>query len=190
MVTRDIFLGIVASIVMQRLFEVQLSRHNEADLRARGAVEHAPGQMPWMLLLHAAWLISMVVEVLVMDRQFNWSLAAVALPCFAAGQALRFSAIWALGPRWTVRILTLPNTPPVTRGVFRYLRHPNYLGVSLELAALPLVHSAWITAVVFTAANMLLLRVRIRAEEQGLSASNDYEVHFRGRPRWLPGRSI
>lgn len=189
MVTRDIFFAIVAAIALQRLFELRLSQHNEGLLRQRGAIEHAPAQMPWMVALHASWFVSMVLEVWLLDRSFHWGLALVSLLFFGLGQGLRLAAIWALGDRWTTRVLTLPNEPPVTRGIFAYVRHPNYAGVILELATLPLVHSAWLTSILFTVANAVLMRARIRAEERGLDGSNDYEKHFRGRPRFLLGRS-
>ncbi|HSK74829.1 MAG TPA: isoprenylcysteine carboxylmethyltransferase family protein, partial [Thermoanaerobaculia bacterium] len=89
--------------------------------------------------------------------------------------------------RWTTRIVVLPGVAPVTGGPYRFLRHPNYLAVILEILALPLVHTAWITALVFSLANALLLRVRIRAEEEGLARLSDYEAAFSGRPRLVPG---
>lgn len=189
MVTRDIFFAIVAAIALQRLFELRLSQQNERSLRRLGAIEHAPKQMRWMVLLHASWFVAMVLEVWLLGRMFHWGLALGSLLLFGIGQALRFAAIWALGERWTTKILTLPNTTPVTRGIFRYVRHPNYAGVILELATLPLVHSAWITSVVFTMANGVLLHARIRAEERSLTHSNDYETYFRGRPRFFVGSS-
>jgi methyltransferase len=92
----------------------------------------------------------------------------------------------ALGTRWTIRILTLPLEPPVTIGVYRYLRHPNYLGVILEIAALPLVHGAVWTAAIFSVANAVLLAFRITAEERALATDNGYAVLFGARPRFVP----
>jgi methyltransferase len=87
---------------------------------------------------------------------------------FVIGQSLRYAAIRTLGRRWTVRIVTLPDAPLVRSGIYRYLRHPNYLGVALEIAAVPLLHTAYLTAILFTLANACLLAVRIRAEERAL----------------------
>jgi methyltransferase len=185
MMTRA-FLVLLACVVVQRLLEVRVSKRHEAELLARGGKEHAPEQMPYMIALHSAWLLSCALEVLWLDRPFRLWLALPALLLFCVGQALRLLAINALGDRWTVKIVTLPGAPAVNHGIFQYLRHPNYLGVVLEIAALPLVHDAWLTAVVFSIANGLLLRQRIRAEEQALREASDYDARLAARPRMIP----
>ncbi|MEO8483450.1 MAG: isoprenylcysteine carboxylmethyltransferase family protein [Acidobacteriota bacterium] len=184
--TRSAFTALVIAVVLQRLVEVRVSRRHERHLRARGAVESAATQMPLMVALHAAWLAAMVVEVWVLQPPFRPWLAGMAFAGFAAGQTLRLLAMYALGPRWTVRVLTLPSADPVTHGVYRYVRHPNYLGVVLEMATLPLVHGAVWTAVVFSMANAGMLTVRIRAEEAALDHDNAYQQHFGARARFLP----
>lgn len=186
MVTQILFCVLVLLVALQRLWEVTLSRRHERELLSKGAVEHAPQQMPWMVALHAAWLIAMLLEVFWFGRGFHVYVAAPALLVLTLGQGVRLWAIRTLGLRWTVKILTLPQEPPVTGGPFRYLRHPNYLGVMLEIAALPLVHGAWMTAVVFSAANALLLSRRIRAEERALSEGTNYAQHFRHHSRLVP----
>jgi len=179
MLTRWLFAGLVAAVAGQRLWELRRSRCNERELRAAGAVEHAPAQMPVMRALHGAWLVATVAEVFVLHRAFSPALAAPAAIAFVAGQGLRLAAMRALGARWTVKILVLPDAPPVRRGVFRFVRHPNYLGVGLEIAALPLIHGAWITALTFSAANAALLWRRVRAEEHALETTGrDYKATF------------
>jgi methyltransferase len=101
--------------------------------------------------------------------------------------ALRWWVIATLGERWTTRIIFLPGATLVTGGPYRVLRHPNYLAVMAEIAALPLVHTAWATALAFSVLNIWLLRVRIRAEEAALAGASDYDAVFAGRPRLLPG---
>jgi len=186
MVTQTMFAALVFAVIVQRLWEVSLSRRHEAALRAAGGVEHAAQQMPWMIALHASWLLCMLLEVFVLRRQVAWYVALVALLVFGVGQGLRLWAMRTLGTRWTVKVITLPKAAPVVDGPFRYLRHPNYLGVVLEIAALPLVHGAWLTAVVFTLANGFLLARRIRAEETALSVETDYVQRFRGKARLVP----
>jgi methyltransferase len=181
MVTELAFTVLVAAVAVQRLYELRLSRRNQAGLEARGGREHAPRQLRWMTLVHSGWLVAMLVEVWVFGRGFTWALAGPALVLFAAGQTLRYLAISALGRRWTVSIVTVPGERVVTRGVYRYLRHPNYLGVVLEIAALPLIHGAWVTALLFSAANAGVLAMRIRAEEQALAADSDYPRAFARR---------
>jgi methyltransferase len=188
-VTQTTFLalvGIIALVSLQRLMELRTSRRNAARLRALGAVEHAAGQVPWMQALHGAWLVAIPLEVLALDRAFEIWVAGPALAVFMMGQALRFAAMHALGARWSVRVLTLPGEPPVLHGIFRRLRHPNYLGVILELAALPLLHGAWITALVFSAANAIFLHFRIRAEEAALESAGGYREAMGDRPLFLP----
>ena len=111
-----------------------------------------------------------LLEVFAGRRKFHPRLAALALSLFAAGQALRLTAIRTLGWRWSTRVMSVPGPSgaPVQHGIYRYMRHPNYLGVELEILAAPLLHSAYLTSAVFGVANALLLRDRIRREEQAL----------------------
>jgi methyltransferase len=166
--TRLLFLGFVAALGVQRLFELCLSQHNERWMRQRGGREHTPETYRWIVTLHAAWFAAMLLEVFAGRRKFHPRLAALALSLFAAGQALRLTAIRTLGWRWSTRVMTVPGEAPVRHGIYQYMRHPNYLGVELEILAAPLVHSAYLTSAVFGVANALLLRARIRREEQAL----------------------
>jgi methyltransferase len=169
-VKRLLFGGFVAALGVQRLFELRLSRRNEQRIRQRGGREHTPETYRWIVTLHAAWFVAMLLEVFTVGRSFRPRLAAVALGLFALGQALRLTAIRTLGWRWSTRVMTVPGPggAPVRHGIYRYIRHPNYLGVELEIVAAPLVHSAYLTSAVFGVANALLLRDRIRREEQAL----------------------
>ena len=169
-VTRLLFLGFVAALGVQRLFELRLSKRNERRIRQRGGREHAPGTYRWIVTLHAAWFAAMLLEVFAGRRRFRPRVAAFALGLFAAGQALRLTAIRTLGWRWSTRIMTVPGPTgaPVRHGIYRYMRHPNYLGVQLEILAAPLLHSAYLTSAVFGVANAVLLRDRISREEEAL----------------------
>jgi len=185
---RLLFLLSLVALAGQRLAELRLSKTHETAIRRAGGREHGTAQYRIMQALHTGWFVAMAIEVLWRPRPFKQWLAAVALPIFLLGQSLRYAAIRALGPRWTTRIMTLPGLPPVTGGIYRYLRHPNYVGVILELAAFPLIYSAYWTALLFSFLNLLLLRARIRLEERALANDNHY-LHFLGdRPRFLPRR--
>lgn len=186
MVTQFLFLGLVGLVGVQRLWELRRSAKNELAIRAAGGREHAAEQMPIMRAVHGGWLVAMAVEVFVLHRLFDARVALIAFFFFAVGQALRITAIHALGPRWTVKIMTLPGAPAVNHGIFRVVRHPNYVGVVLEIFALPLIHGAWITSLVFSIANGMLLRARIVAEEHALERDNDYERALGHRPRFVP----
>jgi len=140
-------------------------------MRQCGGREHAPETYRWIVALHAAWFAAMLVEVFAVRRKFRPRLTALAFGVFAAGQVLRLTAIRTLGWRWSTRVMTVPGPTGarVQHGIYQYIRHPNYLGVELEILAAPLIHSAYLTSTVFGVANLLLLRDRIRREEQALS---------------------
>lgn len=118
-----------------------------------------------MVVLHALFLLSCVAEVWLARRPFIPWLGVFALALLCAAQGLRYWAIRTLGERWTTRVLYVPGAPPVARGPYRFLRHPNYVAVAVEFAALPLVHTAYATALAFSALDALLLALRIRAED-------------------------
>jgi methyltransferase len=176
-----LFAGFVAALALQRLFELRLSRRNEQRIRQSGGREHAPGTYRWIVVLHTTWLAAMLLEVFARRPKFRPRLAALSLGLFAAGQALRLVAIRTLDWRWSTRIMTVPGEAPVQNGIYRHIRHPNYLGVELEMLAAPLVHSAYMTSAVFGTANLLLLRDRIRREERALEEDNGYWEAFAGR---------
>ncbi len=186
MVTRVLFSLLCAIVGLQRLRELSASKHNETRLFERGAREHGAGHFRCMSALHASWLGLSCAEVWLLGRPFVPALALPMLALFGAGQLLRQSARRALGGRWSVRIVTLPGVPAVTSGPYRYLRHPNYLGVALEIAALPLVHGAWLSAFSFSLLNALVLAIRVRHEEAALTRDSDYAARFGAKPRFLP----
>ncbi len=186
MVKRVLFAGFVAALGAQRLLELRLSHRNERLIRQRGGREHAPETYRWIVTLHTAWFAAMLLEVFAGRRKFRRWLAVPALSLFAAGQVLRLTAIRTLDWRWSTRIMTVPGEAPVQRGIYNFIRHPNYLGVELEILTAPLVHSAYLTSAVFAIANALLLRARIRREEQALEEDNGYWASFEGKPRLVP----
>jgi methyltransferase len=180
------FVMFVAALAGQRLLEMKHSQRNEAFIESQGGKEHASGHFALMKALHTSWFVAMLVEVTWLKRPFRPLLAAVAFLLLVTGQLLRYAAIRALGPRWSVRVMTLPGANPVTHGIYRYVRHPNYLGVVLEIAAVPLLHGAHLTSLTFSLANALLLALRISIEERALAGHNQYLTTFADRPRFIP----
>lgn len=178
--TRWIFTGLLVLVVVERLVELTISRRNQRWLVARGAIEVGAGHYPWMVLLHSLFLASCLVEVWGLNRPFYPILAVAMIMALVVSMALRYWVIATLGRRWTTRVLCLPGEPVVTAGPFRFFRHPNYLAVVIEILALPMVHTAWLTAIVFSAANGFLLARRVRVEEAGLRRYNDPDSGFRG----------
>lgn len=166
--------GLVAFLLLliaQRASELFLSARNARRLLARGAREHGRGHYPLLVLLHALFPIALVAEVLVLHARPG-RLAPLWITLLLATQGLRYAAMRALGERWTTRVLVLPGTPLVDAGPYRWLRHPNYVAVVIEFLAAPLLFGAWRTALVFSLANLLALRVRIRCEERALKATD------------------
>lgn len=167
----DAYTVLVALVVAERLAELIVAKHNAAVMFARGAVEVARGHYPFMAVMHALLLVACLVEVRVLDRPFVPALGLVALAAVVGSQVLRWWCVLTLGRQWNTRIIVAPGMPLVTRGPYRWLKHPNYVAVVVEVAALPLVHSAVMTAAVFSLLNaVLLVRVRIPAENRALSA--------------------
>ena len=121
-----------------------------------------------MKLLHTGFLLACAAEVLLLQRPFVPALGVPMLVLVLAAQALRYWAIASLGPRWNVRVITIPGIPLSTGGPYRFLRHPNYLAVVLEGIAIPLIHTAYLTALGFSLLNAWMLRTRIRCEERAL----------------------
>lgn len=185
--TRWLYLGLIGLVVLERLLELVITERNARRLRARGGFEVGVAHFLPMALLHAGLLIAAPLEVFWLDRPFLPVLGAAMLLLMAGTMALRYWAISSLGDRWTTRVFVVPEEPPAVKGPYRWMRHPNYLAVIVEVAVLPLVHTAWWTALAFSIGNALVLRTRIRVEEEALEAHSDYFQALGDRPRLVPG---
>lgn len=161
------YVALIGAVAVERLAELVVARRNLAWARRHGGREHGFGHYPFMVLLHVGLLAACLAEAA--HRQFipalGWSMLAVVV----LAQGLRWWCITVLGPRWNTRIIVIPGLPLVERGPYRWLRHPNYVAVVAEGIALPLVHTAWVTALVFTVANAGLLRARISSENAAMA---------------------
>ncbi|MDP3572849.1 MAG: isoprenylcysteine carboxylmethyltransferase family protein [Archangium sp.] len=185
MVSLYLYTGLIAVVGLERLLELRLSVKNAAWAFARGGKEYGLPHYRFMTVFHTLFLVACVAEPWVFARPFVMPWGFVALGLAIAAQALRYWAITTLGPRWNTRVIVLPEAAPVTGGPYRFVRHPNYVAVVLELLVLPLIHSAWVTAIVFTVVNALLLRVRVKVEEEALGTH--YAKSFANTPRMVPG---
>jgi methyltransferase len=163
------YVVLVLAVGLERLAELVVSRRNAAWSIRRGGREFGTGHYRVMVVLHAALLVACLVEVLLAGRPFvallGWPMLAVVI----ASQGLRWWCIATLGPQWNTRVIVVPGMSRVAVGPYRWLRHPNYVAVVAEGIALPLVHTAWITALGFTVVNAAVLRVRIATEDAALS---------------------
>jgi methyltransferase len=162
---------LVLLVGLERVAELVVSLRNAKWSFERGGVESGKGHYPFMVLLHTGFLAGCLIEAIVADRPFipalGWTMLAVVL----LAQGLRWWCITVLGHQWNTRVIVVPGLSLVAGGPYRWLRHPNYVAVVAEGIALPLVHTAWITAAVFLLLNIPLLAVRIRAEEAALDTA-------------------
>ena len=156
------------SLNAQRLLDLRASARNERTLRARGGYEVGRAHFPLFVGLHALYPVALAAEVLALGARPGrlWPLW---LALFAAAQALRATVRQALGELWTVRIYVVPGLAPVTRGPYRWLKHPNYVVVAVELAAGALLFGAWRTALAATALYLVALAIRIPVEDKALA---------------------
>ncbi|MER7245179.1 isoprenylcysteine carboxyl methyltransferase family protein [Kribbella sp. NPDC000426] len=163
------YLGLVILVACERVAELVVSLRNAKWSFARGGVESGRGHYPFMVVLHTGLLAACIVEALY--RPFipwlGWTMLVVVL----LAQGLRWWCISVLGHQWNTRVIVVPGLHLVARGPYRWIRHPNYVAVVAEGIALPLVHTAWITALVFTVLNLPLLAIRIRTEETALNSA-------------------
>lgn len=164
------FTVLIAVVGLERLAELVVAKRNATWSFARGGIESGQRHYPVMVVLHTGLLVGALVEVWLRRPAFVPGLGWTMLALVLAAQALRWWCIAALGRRWNTRVIVVPGLARVTGGPYRFMSHPNYVAVVVEGFALPLVHSAWITALVFTLGNAVLLWVRIRVENRALAA--------------------
>jgi methyltransferase len=159
---------LILLIGIERLAELIVSKRNAQWAFAQGGREFGRSHYPVMVAVHTALLIGCAAEVWALHRPFIAWLGWPMLALVVLSQLLRWWCVASLGHRWNTRVIVLPRAPLIRRGPYRWLHHPNYVAVVVEGVALPLVHTAWLTAAIFTLANALLLTVRIRVENAAL----------------------
>lgn len=186
LISNWIFAIFLTLLIAQRLWELKRSSKNEEWLLSHGAKEYSPGHFRWMKLMHVSWFAAMFAEVLFIHAEIPLLVRLVAIVLFLVGQILRISAMATLGNRWNVKIIVMPKDHIISNGIYRYIKHPNYLGVIFEIFAAPLIFGALITSLLFSLLNGLILFVRIRAEESALREMNHYDDSFLGVKRFLP----
>jgi methyltransferase len=160
---------LIVAVAAERLVELVVSNRNRAWSRARGGVEFGAGHYPVMVILHTGLLAGCVVEAITLHRPFFPALGWPMLAIVVAAQGLRWWCIATLGDQWNTRVIVVPAAARVASGPYRFVSHPNYVAVVAEGVALPLVHSAWITALGFSVLNAALLTTRIKVENAALA---------------------
>jgi methyltransferase len=160
---------LIAAVAGERVAELVVSNRNLAWSRTRGGIEFGAGHYPVMVVLHTGLLVGCLAEVIFLHRPFLPALGWPMLAIVVAAQALRWWCITTLGRQWNTRVVVVPGAQRVSGGPYRLIPHPNYAAVIAEGVALPLVHTAWITALVFTVLNAALLTTRITTENNALA---------------------
>ncbi len=181
------YLTLLLAVALLRLVELRISKRHQAQMVARGAAKVGEPKFRWMVLLHTAVLLGAALEVLLLRRPFLPVLAASMFLVFLAANAVRWWVIRTLGEHWNVQVMDSTRLGVITTGPFRFVRHPNYAAVFAEMLALPLIHTAWITAVVGSLSHIAVLAQRLSTEERVLFANPDYRAAMSGKPRFLPG---
>jgi methyltransferase len=181
------FLFLLLAVAALRIAELRISLRHQQQLVARGAAKVFEPRFRWMVALHTCVLLGAALEVVLLKRPFLPVIGATAFAIFLAANAVRWWVIRTLGDHWNVQIMDSTRLGVVTSGPFRFVRHPNYAAVFAEMLALPLIHTAWVTALAGSLAHMAVLAQRLSTEEAVLFANPDYRAAMTGKPRFLPG---
>lgn len=185
-VSAKAYLVLLAAVGIGRLVEMRISRRNQRWLAAQGASKIPDPWFRWMVLFHIGLLISAGVEVLALRRPLIPSLFLVMTLLFVCAYLTRWWVIRTLSGYWNIEVMDSARLGVVTAGPYRWVRHPNYAAVFVEMMALPLMHTAWLTALAGSAVHLWILGHRIAVEESVLLAEPAYRTAMGGKPRFLP----
>lgn len=158
---------ILIFIICQRLIELLIAKSNEQWMKKRGGVEVGEDHHKWFVIVHILFFISIISESFIINKQtvhINYMLLFI----FIITQVARFWCIYSLGRFWNTKIIVLPGTSLIQKGPYKYIKHPNYIIVGIELIVIPLLFGAYLTAVIFPILHILLLRIRIPIENKAL----------------------
>jgi methyltransferase len=183
-ISEQLYLAFLLLVGGERLLELALSARNARHQLARGAREYGRGHYLPMVVFHGLFLFSCGAELLWFHPRTPLPFGLAMLVLVLSAQGLRYWAVLTLGNRWNTRIIVDTSAPPVIGGPYRFVRHPNYVAVCLEVLTLPLVHGCWRTALIFSVGNAVLLAVRIPREEKALGEA--YRHAFLQTPRFVP----
>jgi len=181
------YLGLLLVVALLRLYELLISRRHQREMLAHGAQKVADPRFRWMVFLHTSVLVGAALEVVFLHRPFYPVFAAVCFAIFVAANVVRWWVIRTLGEHWNVQVMNSTGMGVITDGTFRYVRHPNYAAVFVEMLVLPLMHCAWITAALGSAAHIAVLSQRLATEERVLFSDARYREAMAGKPRFVPG---
>ena len=180
------YLALLVLVGIGRLAELRISRRNQRRLEQQGVRKIPEPHFRWMVFLHGAVLVCAGLEVLLLHRPLIPALAIPMAALFVLANLLRWWVIRTLAGHWNVEVMESSRASVVSSGPYRWVRHPNYVAVVLEIFSLPMIHTAWITAIVGTLGDLEILRRRIRVEDGFLMSNPVYRVAMGAKPRFLP----
>ncbi len=173
-----LFQIIIVFTIIQRISELFLAKRNEKVILNNGGKIIKETNYLFMVILHTSWLLCLFYYAFFTIVKVNHLIFYTFFILFLIGQALRITAIRTLGSRWSTRIVILPDAPAINNGIFKLFRHPNYLGVVIELFSLPLMILQFEVAIIFSLSNFVILFYRIKLEEYNLKKYNNYSKTF------------
>lgn len=180
------YISLLVIVGIGRLAELVISRRNQRQLEKQGVRKIPEPQFRFLVLLHGSILVCAGLEVLLLHRPLIPALAISMGIVFLLSNALRWWVIWAMAGHWNVEIMDSSHVGVISSGPFRWVRHPNYTGVILEVFSLPMMHTAWITAIFGTLGYMAILRQRLKLENGALLANPEYRMVMGGKPSFFP----
>lgn len=181
------FIALLLAVGALRIFELRISKRHQQQMTSRGAAKVKDPYFRWMAMFHTLLLIAAAAEVVFLHRPFLPALAIPMFMLFLAANVVRWWVIRTLGEHWNVQVVDSTKLGFVSSGPFRYVRHPNYAAVFIEMVALPLIHTAWITALAGAVLHMIVLSLRLSVEDPILLSNPDYAAVMGSKPRFLPG---
>ncbi|MFD2445792.1 isoprenylcysteine carboxyl methyltransferase family protein [Bacillus sp. CGMCC 1.16607] len=180
----SVFLSFIAFIVVQRLVELKVASQNEKWMKAKGGIEFGQKHYYLMVGIHTLFFLSYLFEVIYFQKNIStfWQ---ILLGLFIFTQLGRAWALMSLGRFWNTKIIVLPNAKVVMKGPYRFMKHPNYVVVTLEFLIIPLFYQAYLTAIVFSLLNLWILSIRIPIEERALRELTSYNQSFEPSRRFF-----
>lgn len=182
-----IFWIFITLVIAQRLIEMRIAKRNEKWILTQGGYEVGHGHYKYIVLMHILFFVSLMVEVVYFSKELS-IFYPVLFFLFALTQLGRLWALQSLGMFWNTKIMILPTKQVQAKGPYKYLKRPNYLVVALELILIPVLFQAYITAIIFTLLNLMVMAVRIPIEERALAVHVEYQNVGLVRNRFIPNR--
>jgi len=183
----QLYLVLLVLVAAGRFIELRRSARNQIVLAQHGGRKSLETGYRWMVLLHASILIGAALEVVFLRRPWVGWLGASCIALFASANATRWWVMYTLGTRWNVQVMSSSQLGVVTAGPYKWVRHPNYTAVFVEMLALPLIHGAYVVALAGAALHIVVLRNRVLLEESVLMQDPTWRSAFAHRPRFIPG---